>query len=81
MQAHKKAWLAVLDKAGITDFHWHDMRHHFASTLVMAGVSIYIVAKLLGHASIKQTQRYAHLAPGLLESSVGRIDESPTIIF
>ncbi len=71
----KKAFKTTLKNAGIEDFRFHDLRHTFASWLVMKGVDLYTVQKLLGHTSITTTQRYAHLAPGYLEREIGKIDD------
>lgn len=64
-----KAFERALDAAGL-DGSLHRLRHTFASHLVMAGRPLYEVQLLLGHANIKTTQQYAHLAPGYLQDAV-----------
>jgi integrase len=66
----KKAWAEITKAASIPDLRWHDLRHDFASRLVMHAVPLYTVQKLLGHANPRMTQRYAKLAPGALADAV-----------
>jgi len=58
-----RSWRGIVKAADLDDFHFHDCRHTFASRLVMAGVDLYVVKELLGHADFAMTQRYAHLSP------------------
>ena len=59
--------------AGIRDFHWHDLRHTFASRLAMAGVSIGAIQLALGHKSIAMTVRYSHFAPDYMMDAVEKL--------
>ncbi len=66
----KTSWGKLLADAKITDFRFHDCRHHFASKLVMGGVDLYTVAQLMGHSSIEMTERYAHLSPDHMKDAM-----------
>jgi integrase len=70
----KKRFHRVLRDAGIKGFRFHDLRHTFASHLVMAGVDLVSVKEFLGHADLKMTLRYAHLAPDYKRSAISRLD-------
>jgi len=61
-------------EAKVEDFTWRDLRHTFASRLVMRGVDLRSVADLMGHKNIQMTMRYAHLAPAHKQDAVARLD-------
>ena len=52
----------LLERAGIEDFRFHDLRHTFASWYMMNGGDLYELAKIFGHSNIKMTERYVKLA-------------------
>jgi len=72
----KRSFGTALRRAGIKDFHFHDLRHTFASHLVMAGVDITTVKELLGHKTLTMTLRYAHLAPSHKVKAVDILDNT-----
>ncbi len=65
---------ASLEKAGIRDFRFHDLRHTFGSHMVMQGVDLKTVQQIMGHKDIKMTMRYAHLAPRHVQETVQKLD-------
>jgi integrase len=74
----RRSFRVALGKARIDDFHFHDLRHTFATRLVQAGVDLYKVQRLLGHKSPIMTQRYAHHYPESLRDGVEILDHMGT---
>ena len=71
----KTAWNALCKRASIQDFRFHDLRHDFATRQIANGKSIYEVSAMLGHSSVKVTERYAHLPkPADLKKVVGGVE-------
>jgi integrase len=70
----KNSFASALKRAGILDFTFHDLRHTFASHLVMNGVDITSIKELLGHSTLKMTLRYAHLASAHKARAVSVLD-------
>jgi site-specific recombinase XerD len=64
----------AVEKAGIDNFHFHDLRHTFASRLVMEGVDISTVRELMGHRNINTTQKYSHLADDHKKAAVEKMN-------
>jgi integrase len=72
----KKSFASALRKSHILDFRFHDLRHTFASRLVMAGIDLTTVKELLGHKDIKMTLRYSHLAASHIKNAVSILDKN-----
>ena len=69
----KRSFRTALKRAGIGDFHFHDLRHTSASYMVMRGASLKAVQEHLGHTSLIMTQRYAHLSPEFQRSEIEKL--------
>ena len=61
-QVSTKAWYAALERAGITDFRWHDLRHTWASWHVQNGTPLHALQELGGWESAEMVRRYAHFS-------------------
>ena len=75
-QGTEKVWRKARARAGLSDVRIHDLRHSFASVGLEAGNSLPLIGKLLGHADVKTTARYAHLADDPLKAAASKISDS-----
>lgn len=73
-----RAFDKVVERAGIVNFTFHDLRHTFATRLAQVGVDLYTISKLLGHKDIKMTQRYAHHCTASLRRGLEAMEMSIT---
>ena len=69
-------WYRLRARAGLDDVRIHDLRHSYASRALAAGESLSMIGKLLGHADIQSTARYAHLARETERLSAARVGGS-----
>lgn len=68
-------WQTARAGAGLEDFHFHDLRHTFASYMAMSGASLRDIADALGHTNIQQTMAYAHLLPSHTRGVIERMTQ------
>ncbi|HEV2363978.1 MAG TPA: site-specific integrase [Caulobacteraceae bacterium] len=69
----RKAFGAVCAKAELPGVRLHDLRHSFASFAIADGASLFLVGKLLGHASARTTERYSHLSADPLQDAAAMV--------
>jgi integrase len=74
----RTAFERAVMRADIPDFTFHDLRHTFASRLVMAGVDLPTVKELMGHKHINMTLRYTHLASHHKKDAVSKLENYGT---
>jgi site-specific recombinase XerD len=69
----KSGFRRAREDAGMPHVHYHDLRHSCASILLSLGVDLYTISKILGHSSIKTTERYAHLQVKAQRAALGKL--------
>ena len=70
MSAPKKQWAALLNDAGISNLHLHDLRRSLGSWLAMTGASLHVTGTALGHKSTEATKIYARLQGDSVKSAL-----------
>ena len=71
-----RSWCKVRARADLADVRLHDLRHSFASRALALGESLPMIGRLLGHAQVQTTARYAHLAKESVKASAERVADS-----
>jgi integrase len=71
----QKAFRNARKRAALSDLHFHDLRHTFASHWMMNGGDLYVLKEILGHKSVAMTQRYAHLSPAYKRAMVDKMEQ------
>lgn len=74
IQCNTKAWKKALNRAGIENFRWHDLRHTWASWHVQNGTSLQELQQLGGWSSFEMVLRYAHLSSDHLREAAARVN-------
>ncbi len=74
----RSAWETALQKAGISNFRFHDLRHTAASYLAMNQASLLEIGTLLGHKTVQMTKRYAHLSNAHIYATAKALNEKLT---
>jgi Site-specific recombinase XerD len=70
---HKRRWEQAVKEAGLVDFHFHDLRHTFASWARINGADLLDICEALAHSSVSVTQRYAHVKPQETTTAFDRV--------
>jgi integrase len=76
----RSSFTRALRAAGLTEFRFHDLRHTCGSWLAQAGVPEGHIAAVLGHSTVRMTERYAHLAPANASAAVLKLEGVPSSV-
>ena len=79
-QVNTKAWRSALERVGISEFRWHDLRHTWASWHVQAGTPLHVLQELGGWECVEMVRKYAHLSSEHLAEFVDRMSGSLRVI-
>ena len=71
-----RAWMRLRARAGLEDVRLHDLRHSYASRALALGAGLPMIGRLLGHATVSATARYAHLSRDSEKASAARVGGS-----
>ncbi len=71
----RTSWITAVQFANLSDFHFHDLRHTFASYLAMNGATLAEIAEALGHKTLAMVKRYAHMTEDHTRNVVERMNE------
>jgi integrase len=69
----KKSFGTAIKKSGLVDFHFHDLRHSFASNLILNNVNVATIKELLGHSDLRTTMKYSHINDNQLKQAVNSL--------
>lgn len=75
-----KAWRLALQRAGIAEFRWHDLRHTWASWHAQAGTPLHVLQELGGWESAEMVRKYAHLSTVHLTEYVDRVSSLRLVV-
>jgi site-specific recombinase XerD len=79
VQNVRKSLIRTLDRAGIKNLRFHDLKHTFANHMVMRGASLKDLQELLGHKSMSMLLRYTHLTQEHKKKAVNLLQGLTTV--
>ncbi len=70
----KRSFRRAVERSGLADFRFHDLRHTAATRMADAGADAFTLMKILGHSDIRMTSRYTHATDTALRRAVANLD-------